>query len=154
MDEGELTPEEAASVHAVDAAEAFMMSVHVGDAEAAWESFSDEAKENILSRGVAKGMPDDLAQRLGAKEASPAEHATFVLDLMAGLQKDLELIDIPSMLLVSQAEPHAPLQLRVRYLQELGGGVGPKIPPLPAGSIILTLENDVWRVERLIPGPG
>lgn len=153
MHDEELTPEEAASVQAVDAAERFMMSIHVGDAEEAWASFSHEAKQTILRRGVNNGMPHELAQQIGANGASQAERASFMVNLMAGLQKDLESIDIPNMLLVAQAELHAPLQLRVRYLQELGGGVGPKLPPLPAGSIILTLEEETWRVERLIPRP-
>lgn len=154
MGDADLEPEEEASEHALAAAESFLGAIAIGDADAMWNLFSDNAKAYIINLGHERGMDFDLASRLRSESASETETAEFRADLMAGLQRDLAGVDFTKLAFDSKAEPEAPMQVRVNYLVQIGAEVDDMLTAIPAGAIVLSLQDEVWKVERLIPGPG
>lgn len=149
-----LEPEEEASEGALAAAETFFEAVKAGDARRLWDIFGENAKLWVINIGQERGMGIDLASRLRQGIAGEDEEAEFLADLMAGIQRDLSGLDFSRMAFESKVEPEAPMQVRVHYLMQLGPQMGDLTPAIPAGSLILTLEDSGWRVERLIPRPG
>ncbi|MDP3984702.1 MAG: hypothetical protein Q8Q52_06850 [Acidimicrobiia bacterium] len=149
-----MTPEEEASTAALEAAERFFMSVLYGDRQALWAMFSTAARQFIIRRGVERGLDPGLGASVSAGQTEGEAAAAFLSDLLAGIRKDLEHVDLSDLAFDSIAEPHAPLQVRVTYLQTLGAATGPAIPAFPAGSLVMILESDQWKVERLVPRPG
>ncbi len=152
--EGEPEPEELASEGALAAAEDFFNAVAVGDARRVWDLFSDTAQAYIINIGHERGMDFDLASRLRSGTASEEEVDDFLGDLLAGIQRDLSGIDFSRLAFESRAEPEAPMQVRVNYLVQLGPQVQQLQTAIPAGAIVLSLEGDEWKIERLLPGPA
>jgi hypothetical protein len=149
-----MTPEEDASSAALAAAERFFMSVLYGDRQALWDLFSAGARQFIVRRGVERGLDPGLGASVSSGQIGGEAAAAFLADLLAGIRKDLEHVDLSDLAFDSVAEPHAPLQVRVTYLQTLGTTTGPAISAFPAGSLLMILEDDRWKVERLVPRPG
>lgn len=149
-----MTPEENSSTAALAAVERFFMSVLYGDRQALWDMFSAGARQFIIRRGVGRGLDPSLGATVsdGRTEGEAAE--AFLSELLLGIRKDLEHVNLADLAFDSVAEPHAPLQVRVTYLQTLGVTTGLAIPAFPAGSLILILEDNEWKVERLVPRPG
>lgn len=146
-------PEEVASLGALAAAEAFLQAVAVGDAEAVWAGFSTTAQAYIINLGVQRGMDFDLSSRLRAEVATADETEVFLGDLLQGLQRDLTGIDLDRVAFESKASPEAPMQVRVNLLVQLGPQMDNLQTAIPAGAIVLSLEDEIWRVERLVTGP-
>ncbi|MGH2772234.1 MAG: hypothetical protein ACRDIU_03735 [Actinomycetota bacterium] len=145
---------EAASEGALALAEQFLLTVASGDARAMWELFSETARAFIVGLGHERGMQFDLVSRLKQGTASDQELDEFLGDLMLGIQRDLAGLDYTRLAFESVAEPEAPMQVRVNYLVRLGPEMEGMQAAIPAGSILLSLENDEWKVERLVPRPG
>jgi hypothetical protein len=63
-------------------------------------------------------------------------------------------VDIRRLAFESQVEPETTLRVRVTYLVTLGEpGVG-IVTAVPAGSLVMVLEQGDWKVERIVPRPG
>lgn len=152
--EDDLEPEEAASEGVLGAAELFFRTVAAGDARGLWEQFSEAARAYILNLGHERGMDFDLTSRLRSGTASDEEIDDFLGDLLLGIQRDLAGVDFARLAFESKAEPEAPMQVRVNYLVRLGPDAGDLLTAMPAGSIVFSLEDDDWKIERLIPRPG
>lgn len=146
-----LEPEEAASEGALEVAEQFFAAIATRDARALWSLFSDTARAYILNVGHERGMDFDLTSRLRSGEASDDETDSFLSDVLAGLQRDLSGIDFSRLAFESKAEPEAPMQVRVNYLVQVGPQMQELQTAIPAGALVLSLEGDAWRVERLVP---
>ncbi len=146
------SPASDACEEAVRAAKQLILDVYRGDAASAWNSFSSEAQSAIINRGIRAGMAADIGARLLADTADDDEWAGFLADLLGGLRKDLEHLDMRR--LVMEAEPEAPSRVRVLYLQEIDVAAGPSVPPLPAGSLVIVYERGEWKIDRLVPRPG
>ncbi len=144
-------PASDACAESVRAAEQLIIAVYRGDAASAWNSFSSAAQSAIINRGIRAGMAADIGARLLADIADDGEWAGFLTDLLDGLRKDLEHLDMRR--LVMEAEPEAPSRVRVLYLQEIVAA-GPSVPPLPAGSLVVGRERREWKIDRLVPRPG
>ncbi|MFN2388972.1 MAG: hypothetical protein ABR575_05125 [Actinomycetota bacterium] len=153
-DPPEMEPEEIASEGALAVAETFFRALAAGDRGALWALFSETAQAYIINLGLERGMDFDLASRLRSGSASDEEMDGFLGDLISGIQKDLSGVDLARLAFESKAEPEAPLQVRVTYLVQLGPQVADVQPAIPAGAIVLSLQNEEWRIERLVPGPG
>lgn len=153
MNGEELEPEEEASEGALAVAEAFLAAITRGDSEAVWELFSDTAHAYIIGLGHERGMDFELASRLRTGTATHAEASEFHADLLAGLQRDLAGVDFERLAFDSKAEPEAPMQVRVNYLVQIGPEVEQMLTAIPAGAMILSLQDEEWKIERLIPGP-
>ncbi len=149
----DLEPEEIASEGALTAAEVWLGAIAAGDAETVWDLFSDTAQAFIINLGLERGMDFDVASRLRAGVATTDEREDFLADLLSGLQRDLAGIDFSRLAFESKAELESPMQVRVNYLVQLGPEVAELQAAIPAGAIVLTLQDDLWRVERLVPGP-
>ena len=149
-----LEPEEVASEGALATAEAFFAALAAGDARAMWDLFSDSARAYIISLGHERGMDFDFASRLRAGTASEAESQDFLSDVLLGIQKDLTGVDFSRLAFESKVEPEAPMQVRVNYLVQVGPQVDELQTAIPAGSILLTLQEEQWKVERLLPISG
>lgn len=134
------------------AAEAFLGALFTGDARAAWHMFSASAQAYIINLGVQRGMDFDLASRLRGGVATTEETDAFLGDLLAGLQRDLVGIDPARIAFESKASPEAPMQVRVNLLVQLGPEMDQLQTAIPAGAVVLSLEDEAWRVERLIGG--
>lgn len=147
-------PEEAASEGVVTVAEAFFTALKGGDARALWDLFSETARAFIINIGHERGMEFDLASQIRAGTAADDEMDGFLSDLMAGLRHDLAGVDLNRVALEAKAEPEAPMQMRVNYLVPLGPEIAGLQTAIPAGSLLLSLGDDGWKVERLIPRPG
>lgn len=112
--------------------------------------FSGSAQAYIINLGIQRGMDFDLASRLRSGVATTEETDEFLGDLLAGLQRDLVGIDLTRVAFESKASPEAPMQVRVNLLVQLGPELNALQTAIPAGSIVLSLEDEVWRVERLL----
>ncbi len=112
--------------------------------------FSGSAQAYIINLGIQRGMDFDLASRLRSGVATTEETDDFLGDLLAGLQRDLVGIDLTRVAFESKASPEAPMQVRVNLLVQLGPELDALQTAIPAGSIVLSLEDEVWRVERLL----
>lgn len=146
-----LEPEEVASQGALAAAETFLAAIAAGDAREVWSLFSISAQAYIINLGVQRGMDFDLASRLRSGVATTEETDVFLGDLLGGLQRDLAGVDVSRVAMESKAAPEAPMQVRVNLLVQLGPQMSDLQTAIPAGGIILSLENEIWRVERLVP---
>ena len=144
-----MTLEEAASSGVVGAAERFLLAVLYGDRRAMWGMFSRAARQYIVDRGVKQGLDPALGQELLAGTASEHEQELFLTDVLYGLRKDLEHVDLSALALDAVAELHGPLQMRVTFLQALGSDLGPPLPAFPAGTLLMSFEEEQWKVERL-----
>lgn len=148
-------PEEEASEEALATAEAFFVAVQQHDARAIWDLFTERAKAYVVNLGQDRGMDIDLASRLRRGTASDEELDTFLEDLLAGIQKDLQDIDLTRVALESKAIPESPFQVRVTYLVQVGVEQEGLQAAIPAGSLVLSHEEqEGWKVERLVPRPG
>lgn len=145
-------PEEVASEGALAAAEAFLLALGTGDALAVWNMFSGSAQAYIVNLGIQRGMDFDLASRLRAGVATTDEMDDFLGDLMTGLQRDLAGIDMARIAFESKASPEAPMQVRVNLLVSLGPEMNDLQTAIPAGAIVLALEDETWRIDRLMGG--
>jgi hypothetical protein len=134
------------------AAESFLGALALGDARAVWDMFSGTAQAYIINLGIQRGMDFDLASRLRSGAATTEETDSFLGDLLSGLQRDLVGIDLARIAFESKASPEAPMQVRVNLLVQLGPDLDQLQTAIPAGAIVLSLEDEAWRVERLIGG--
>ena len=151
--EDDLEPEEEASEAALAVAEEFFAAVAAGDARRVWSLFSDSAQAYVINIGHERGMDFDLASRIRAGSASEEEMDDFLGDLLAGIQRDLAGLDFSRLAFDSKAAPEAPMQVRVNYLVQIGPEVQSLQTAVPAGSLVLSLEEDGWKLERLVPRP-
>lgn len=151
---GELLPEEAASEGALAVAESFFNALKSGDGRALWDLFSENARNYIINIGQERGMEFELASRLRAGTASDEELDDFLADLVAGIQRDLAGLDFARLALESKVEPEAPMMVRVTFLQSLGPMIDELQTAIPAGALVLSLEDSQWRLERIVPRPG
>lgn len=146
-------PEEIASEGALAAAQAFFAALAARRADAVWAAFSDRARDYIINVGHERGMDFDLAARLRAGSASEQEMESFLADLLAGLERDLRGVDLSRLAFEAKAEPEAPMQVRVNYLVTIGPQIEGVQTAIPAGSLVLALEEDGWKLERIEPRP-
>lgn len=149
--DGWLEPEEIASQGVLAVAERFIGAIATGDTYGVWSLFSTAAQAYIINLGVQRGMDFDLGSRLRAGIATSDETDAFLGDLHLGLQRDLAGVDVSRVAFESTAAPEAPMQVRVNLLVQLGPDSTDLQTAIPAGAIVLSLENEMWRVERLVP---
>ena len=74
--------------------------------------------------------------------------------MLLGIQKELTGVDFARLAFESKVEPEAPMQVRVNYLVQVGPQVDELQTAIPAGSILLTLQEEQWKVEWLLPISG
>jgi hypothetical protein len=145
---------EIASDEPLKAAERFFQALVRGDARGLWESFGEQARAYVLNIGLTRGMDFDLNSRLRQGTATDEEFEEFLGDFLEGVRRDLRGVDIHRLGFESEVEPEAPMLVRVTYLVTLGElGVG-IATAVPAGSLIMVLEDGDWKVERILPRPG
>lgn len=137
-----------------EAAEQFLMAIKEGDPGAVWTSFSSGAKEFIISRGVRRGLPPELGNALLEETADVLDHVEFLADLLAGLAKDLERIDMDRVIVDPQPTELADGRVKVVFLEEFYVEVGPQLDPLPVGSLEMVRTAARWEVDRINPTPG
>lgn len=145
---------EVASEEALRTAERFFDALVEGDSRSLWDLFSEQARAYIINIGHERGMDFDLASALRAGTAAVEDMEDFLADLLAGIRHDLTGVDLERLALESVAEPESPMRVRVTYLVELGPRLDELQPAIPAGSLVLVLEDEGWRVDRLVPRPG
>jgi hypothetical protein len=149
-----LTPMEIASDEPLKAAERFFQALADGDARGLWGCFGGQARSFVLNLGLERGMDFDLNSRLRQGTATDEEFEEFIGDFLQGVRRDLRGVDIQRLAFESQVEPETVLRVRVTYLVTLGEpGVG-IATAVPAGSLVMVLEDGDWRVERVVPRPG
>ncbi|HYR63571.1 MAG TPA: hypothetical protein VET24_13200 [Actinomycetota bacterium] len=149
-----LTPMEIASDEPLKAAERFFQALAGDDARGLWDCFGEQARSYVLNVGLERGMDFDLNSRLRQGTATDQEFEEFMGDLLQGVRRDLRGVDIQRLAFESQVEPETTLRVRVTYLVTLGEpGVG-IVTAVPAGSLVMVLERDDWKVERIVPRPG
>lgn len=141
-------------VGAVDAVRALFTAVRDGDAEALWDLFGTEARRYIVGRGIRRGMSAGFGAQLLAGTAEPRERERFLRDVLAGIEKDLERVDLDRLVLTDAPLPLDGARFKVTYLEEFVVPVGPPLDPLPVGSVELLVEDGAWKVAKLVPRPG
>lgn len=132
----------------------FLEAIYEGDSNLVWALFSADAREFIVARGVRRGLTLELGRALLDGTADEFERAEFLGDLLAGLEKDLETVDLSLVSVSEDVEDLGPGKVRVRYFEAFTIELGPPLEALPVGLVELVLEAGCWRVERLIPRPG
>ena len=149
-----LTPMEVASDEPLKAAERFFHALAGGDAGGLWDCFGEQARAFVLNLGLERGMDFDLNTRLRQGTATDEEFEEFIGDFLQGVRRDLRGVDIQQLAFESAVEPETTLRVRVTYLVTLGEpGIG-IVTAVPAGSLVMVLEHDDWKVERIVPRPG
>lgn len=148
---------------AIAAVKRFFFAVTIGDGEAVWDELGEQARAYVLNLAVRQGMDFELGSRLRHGQASPEEQAEYLANLVRGLQRDTEGIDLASLAYEAEVVEGGPTpadRVRVRYAVPLGLTLParPRTPDgqatIPAGSVIVAREQGHWRIERLIPRPG
>lgn len=137
-----------------EAAEHFLAAIKEGDPGTVWNSFSPGAKDFIISRGVRRGLPPELGNALLDGTADVLDHIEFLADLLAGLAKDLERIDMDRVVVDAQTTQLADGRVKVVFLEEFYVEVGPQLDPLPVGSLEMVRSGRKWEVDRINPTPG
>ncbi len=141
-------------VRAVGTVRALFDAVRDGDPEALWDLFATEGKQFIVGRGVRKGMAAGFGAQLLAGTADPRERGHFLRDVLGGIEKDLELVDLDRLTFPDRPEPLGAGRVKVTYLERFVVPVGPPLDPLPVGSVELVVEHGAWRIVKLVPKPG
>ena len=149
-----LSPMEMASDEPLKAAERFFLALAAGDGRGLWDCFGEQARAFVLNVGLQRGMDFDLNSRLRQGTATELELEEFIGDFLQGVRRDLRGVDIQRVAFESQVEPETTLRVRVTYLVTLGDPGAALTAAVPAGSLIMVLENGDWKVERIITRPG
>lgn len=136
-----------------EAAQRFLTAIYEGDSELIWDLFASGAREYVITRGLRRGMAAEPAQAILEGTADDLERVQFLGDLLAGLEKDLENVDLSRVVIADEVEDLETGRARVRFLERFVVPAGPQLDPLPVGSIELVEEGGEWRVERLVPRP-
>ncbi len=134
--------------------EQLFAALRAGDAAAVWELFASEARSFIVNRGVRKGMAAEFGAAVLSGTADPRELAHFLDDLLAGLHRDLERVNLERVVVADQTEPLEGGAVKVQYLERFVVPVGPPLDPLPVGSVELIVEDGTWKVRKIVPRPG
>lgn len=142
-----------ASAAATEVANRFLTAIYEGDSELIWDLFARAAREYVITRGMRRGMAAEPAQAILTGTADELERGEFLGDLLAGLEKDLETVDLGRVVIADEVEVLEKGRARVRFLERFVVPVGPQLDPLPVGSIEMVEERGAWRVERLVPKP-
>lgn len=137
---------------AVRAARRFLTAIYEGDTDGIWVLFAPEARQFVVGRAMRKGLSGDLGRELVDGTADAMERAEFLGDLLRGLQRDLETVDL-SRVYVEDADTGAATQTSVVFYERFVVEAGPPLDPLPVGSVEMIRIDSKWRVQRLIPGP-
>jgi hypothetical protein len=142
---------------AVAVVKRFFFAVSIGDGEALWEELGEQARAYVLNVAVQQGMDFELGSRLRLGTAEPTEWEDYLANLVWGVQRDTDGIDLANLAYEGEAIENG--QVRVRYAVPLGlvlpgGTAGGTTPTIPAGSVITEQENGRWRVQRLVPRPS
>lgn len=132
----------------------FLEAIYEGDSELIWALFSSSARQFVVSRGVRRGLPAGLGEEILRDTAGDLEKAEFLGDLLAGIEKDLETVDLGRVVVSDEVEQEEGSRARLRYEERFVIESGPKLDPLPVGSMELVLEEGGWRIDRLHPRPG
>lgn len=135
-------------------AERFLHAVDEGDRHGVWDLFSDNARAYVLNRAVDKGMDFDLMSAIRQGTASDEDIDSYLGDLVDGLRHDLRGVDIKKLKYEAKPAGEPVGHIHVTYLLEMDVAIGDQRPSIPAGSVVLAREGDVWKVERLVPRPG
>lgn len=149
---------------AVAVVKRFFFAVAIGDGEAVWDELGEHARAYVLNVAVQQGMDFEFGSRLRLGEATPEERAEYLANLVWGLQRDTEGIDLAALTYDAEVIEGGPTpgdRVRVRYAVPLGLRLSSRsatsaAPPaaIPAGSVIVIRELGRWWVERLIPHPS
>ncbi|NND03899.1 MAG: hypothetical protein HKN91_14050 [Acidimicrobiia bacterium] len=137
---------------AEEAADSFLRAVRTGDDVLLWSLFSTQARQFIVERARRKGLTSETAADLLSDAADEDVRRGFIADLMAGVTKDLENVRVERIRLGDSRNEADSVTIDI--VEVLVTGVGPELPPLPVASLVLSLEETSWRVDRLIPRPG
>ncbi len=138
---------------AVEAARALLDAVRRGDHQSLWELFGTEGRSYIVGRGIRRGMSAGFGAQLLAGTAAPAERDRFLRDVLAGIEKDLERVDLDRVVFANTPEHLDDGRVKVAYLEEFVVPVGPPLDPLPVGSVELMVEDGAWKAAKLVPRP-
>ncbi len=139
---------------AVEAAKSLFAAVRQGDEEGLWALFATEARRYIVARGIHHGMSAGFGAELLAGTANPRERERFLVDVLGGIEKDLERVDLDRLVFADEPEALPDDGVRVRYLERFFVPVGPPLDPLPVGSVELVAEDGEWRIAKIVPRPG
>ncbi|REK19880.1 MAG: hypothetical protein DWQ40_06180 [Actinobacteria bacterium] len=138
----------------VTLAENFLRAIYEGDPGVVWSSFSASARSFIVDRGISRGLPPELGQALLDGTADVLDHVEFLADLLSGLAKDLETVDLGKVEVERTPIRLGADRVKVTFVERFEIEVGPKLEPLPVGSLEMVASEGGWEVERLNPGPG
>lgn len=138
---------------ATGAAERFLNAIFEADTDLIWDLFSAAAREHVVARGMRRGLSADLGRALLEGTAEDMERAEFMGDLLGGLQRDLETVDLSRVHVEPIGESFDASQETVVFYERFIVAVGPPLEPLPVGSIELVRVDGKWMVDRLVPGP-
>ena len=133
---------------AIKIAANFIDAVVWGEHHKVWDLLGTEGRDEVLEVATKRGMDDALASRLRTGTGSPTETNEFLADLVNGLRSELAGNDLDNVSFELDAptsdSSRAKVIMHVPLHPNLGG-------TLPIGSLDLSNDGTVWRVERMIP---
>lgn len=135
------------------AAAAFFGAIDAGDARRMWDLMSHGARDFVINRALEAGMDFDLASRLREGNASEAELDEYVDELMEGLRRDLQGVDLSRLVfrVDEEAQLSSPDQLQLIYGVRLDIGIEDEQAELPAGKVTMIREGGDWKLNHLRP---
>lgn len=132
---------------AAAAASRFLDAILWGEHEQVWELLSVAGREHVLEAGGRHGLDPMQAQRLRLGTSPREERDSFLTGLVHGLRVDFASVPLdevrPSGAPVFRSDGSLEIQL------ECPASFGPGA--WSAGSVVVSLAEDAWRIDRVHP---
>lgn len=132
---------------AVSAASRFLDAIVWGEHQEVWDLLSPAGREHVLEAGGRRGLDPLQAQRLRLGTSPLEERDSFLTGLVHGLRIDFASVPLEDVRPTGEPMPRADGSVQIDL--ECPASFGPG--GWSAGSLIVSLVEDAWRIDRVHP---
>lgn len=135
------------TVDAVSAASSFLAAILWGEHQQVWDLLSPAGREHVLEAGGRRGLDPMQAQRLRLGTSPLEERDSFLTGLVHGLRIDFASVPLEEVRPTGEpmAQDDGSLQIELECPANFGPG------GWSAGSLIVSLVEDAWLIDRVHP---
>lgn len=132
---------------AMSAASRFLDAILWGEHQQVWDLLSPAGREYVLEAGGRRGLDPLQAQRLRLGTSPLEERDSFLTGLVHGLRIDFAAVPLEDVRPTGEPTPLADGTVQIDLECPASFGAG----GWSAGSLIVSLVEDAWRVDRVHP---